>query len=345
MGKRMGLAASAEYCRRFGLAFRAGVDIVSLCRSEAKHGREIQRLIMARVADGVASGSPLAESMVAADPKFFPTLMVSMVRLGEQTGRLERTMLQLADHYQHRLQVRRMFFSAIAWPMIQLFAAIMILGLLIWIIGLLPSAPGREPFDPLGFGLRGSKGVAIYFFYVSVIAGWLALLFYAGKNNWFNLHALVPLTFMIPKVGPALQTITLARFTWTLSMSLDAGLDPFRAIALSMDSTGSEHYRSETKTAENAIRKGDSLTGALASTQVFPSDFLNAMEVAELSGTTSESLGHLAEDYDTKAKMAIRTLAGIASGVIWLCVVVALVFIILKMAMQVFGVYSDAMSM
>jgi type IV pilus assembly protein PilC len=341
MAKRMGLSACADYCRRFGTAFRAGIDIVSLCQAEAKHGHSYQQQVMSRVAAGVADGNPLAESMANADPKYFPRLLVSMVRLGEQTGRLERTLLQLAEHYQHRLSVRRLFLMGIAWPTIQLVAAIMVIGLLIWILGILKPAGGGEMMDITGLGLRGNSGVVIYFSFVALFFGLVGLFVMALKNNWFNLHAAIPLFYLIPKIGPAIQTITLARFCWTLSMSLDAGLDPMRAIDLAMDSTDSDYYRSEAKTAKAAIQKGKNLGESLAATQVFPSEFLNALEVAELSGTDAESLSNLARNYDERAKMAVKTIAGIATAVIWLLVVVVLVFMILRMAMNVFGVYDE----
>ncbi len=341
MAKRMGLSACADYCRRFGTAFRAGIDIVSLCQAESKHGHSYQQQVMAKVAAGVASGDPLAESMANADPKFFPRLLVSMVRLGEQTGRLERTLLQLAEHYQHRLSIRRLFLMGIAWPTIQLVAAIMVIGLLIWILGILKPAGGGEMMDITGLGLRGNSGVLIYFSFVTLFFGLIGLFVMALKNNWFNLHAAIPLFYLIPKIGPAIQTITLARFCWTLSMSLDAGLDPMRAIDLAMDSTDSDYYRSEAKTAKTAIQKGKNLGESLAATQVFPSEFLNALEVAELSGTDAESLSTLARNYDERAKMAVKTIAGLATAVIWLFVVVILVFMILRMAMNVFGIYDE----
>lgn len=341
INSRMGLAASTEFCRRFGTAFRAGVDIVTLCRAEAKHGKDRRQAVMAKVAEHVASGHSLAEAMQQADANYFPRLLLSMVRLGEQTGRLERTLLQLADHYQHRLSTRRLFLMSIAWPVLQLVAAIFVIGLLIWLLGVLTPSGGGQLMDITGLGLRGTSGVVIYFTFVGMFFGMIGLFLLALRNNWFNIHAVVPLAYLIPKFGPAIQTITLARFCWTLAMSLDAGLDPMRSVELALDSTDSDYYRSEAKTAKKAIENGKTLGEALAATEIFPRDFLNALEVAELSGTDAESLQSLAQNYDERAKIAVRTLAGILTGVIWVSVIVILVFMILQMARRVFGVYDE----
>lgn len=192
-------------------------------------------------------------------------------------------------------------------------------------------------FDLLGWGLRGNSGVLVYFTIVAVVFLWIGIAVHAVRKNWFNLHSVIPIAYLIPKLGPSIQTITLARFTWTLSMALDAGLDPGRSVGLALDSTDSEYYRSETKNAQRSIQSGRSLAESIDSTGIFPSEFINALEVAEISGTDAESLGILAADYDQRAKIALRTLTGIATGVIWLSIAGFLIYMILSMAMRIAG--------
>jgi type II secretory pathway component PulF len=343
MARMMGLTASAAFCSRFGSSLRAGVDIMKLLETELRNGDSRHQSVMHQVRENVANGHTLSEAMIHADAQYFPPLMLSMVRLGEQTGRLERTLLQLAEHYRHALATRRTFMMAIAWPALQLIAGILAIALLIWLMGILTPVGGGEMFDPLGWGLRGNSGVAIYFTYVFIIALWIWLAQRAVRRNWFNLHSVIPIAYLIPAFGPSIQTITLARFTWTLSMALDAGLDPGRSVGLALDSTDSEYYRSETETAQREIQAGRSLAESIDSTGIFPRDFISAMEVAEISGTDAESLGLLAADYEQRAKMAIRTLAGLATGLIWLTIAGVLIYVIIRMAMNIAGVYNEAL--
>lgn len=343
MAQTMGLAASAGFCHRFGTSLRAGVDILTLIKSEQRNGSSKHQEVMAKVGQGVAKGNQLAESMMQADPKYFPPLLISMVHLGEQTGRLERTLLQMSEHYQHAVATRRTFLQSISWPTIQLIIAIMAIGFLIWLLGILRPATGGEMFDTLGWGLRGNSGVVIYFTIVAIIFGCLFLAFHAVRKNWFNLQSVVPIAYLIPKLGPSIQTITLARFTWTLSMALDAGLDPGRSVGLALDSTDSEYYRSEKNKAQQAIQNGRSLAESIDCTGIFPREFISALEIAEISGTDAESLGVLAADYEQRAKMAIRTIAGIATGVIWFSIAAFLVYMILSMAMRLMNAQNEVL--
>lgn len=343
MGRQMNLKSCRDFCRRFGIAVRAGADLLKLLESEAKYGPARQRVAMNKLRDGAKTGHSLAETMKKADG-FFPPLLIAMTRVGETSGRLERTMLMLAEHYEQQVQLKNGFIRAIAWPGLQLFAAIGVISLLIWLMGILKSGTGGPMNDILGFGLVGTSGVLWFWAYIGTFFACVAAAIFAYRKNFGGVQNIIPLFYKIPMVGGAVQTITLSRFTWTLSLALDSGIDPIASIEMALDSTASEYYRSSAKDAEKAIRGGATLASALQATRVLPDELITQVEIAELSGTDAESIGHIAKDYDQRAKGAMKTIAAIATGVIWLSVTMFLVFMILRILMSIVGAYSEALS-
>ncbi|WP_253156159.1 type II secretion system F family protein [Stieleria tagensis] len=340
----MSLSAAAGFSRRMGTGLRAGADILRLLKSESKYGSNQQREAISHLLTSINEGFSLTDAMKQR-PKFFPGLMISLTRVGEDTGKLERTFLTLAEHYEQQVQLRRQFMSSISWPAIQMFLGLGVISLFIYLLGILQPASGGQMADMLGFGLRGGTGVLIFWSYIAAVAAIFVALYVAYQRNLGGVQNLIPLLYLIPKFGPALQTITLSRFTRTLALSLGAGLDPIRSVKLSLDSTDSEYYRSGGEIFETAIRdRGDTLAGGLRSTSLFPETFLQLVEVAELSGTESESIDHLCTEYEERAKMAMRTLSGIATSVVWLITAGTLVFLIIRMAMNIFGAYGLAAS-
>jgi len=339
---RMKLSSAAGFCRRFGIGLRAGADLIALLRAEAKQGSAAQRDALNSLADQASDGTQLSEAMKSRGG-FFPPLMQTMTKVGESTGRLERTMLSLADHYENQVALRRSFVASITLPMLQLLAGLGVISLLIWIMGILSPPTGGEMTDILGLGLRGSRGVLVFWGYIAVIMTILLGSLWAFSRNVAGVQNLIPLLYMIPVIGPSLQTITLSRFCWTLSLSLDAGLDPIRGIDLALDSTDSDYYRAGTRHAESAIRRGATLSGALEATKLFPDDFISRVEVAELSGTDAESIDGLAREYDERAKTAMKAIARLASGVIWATMILVLLFFIVRLLMTVLGFYSMAL--
>ena len=339
----MSLSSAGTFCRRLGTSLKAGADLLALLNAEAKHGPSRQREAMRVLLDGAKRGDQLSTAMAERD-RFFPPLLIAMTRVGEATGRLDRALLNLAEHYDQQLKLRRQFMSSIIWPGIQLFGGIVVISLLIYIMGILKPATGGQMHDILGFGLRGGRGVLIFWAYIGTFFAIIGAMIWAFMRNIGGVQNLIPLFYMIPVIGPAIQTITLSRFSWTLALSLDAGLDPIRSISLALDSTDSEYYRAGAEDSERAIRdEGATLAGGLEATEIFPDEYLSRIEMAEISGTDAESTEGLAREYDERAKIAMKTLSGVATGIVWLSVAGALIFLIFRMIMSIAGAYSSAL--
>lgn len=338
----MKLTSAAGFSRRLGVGLRAGADLIPLLRSEAKQGSSRQRAAVTALAENAKQGVALSETM-RGHGRFFPPLLITMTRVGEETGRMERALLSLADHYDNQVTLRRSFYSSIALPLLQLAAGMGVVSLMIWLQGILTPATGGEMADMLGLGLRGTKGVLTFWMYLAVIVAIVLACIWAFRRNLGGVQNLVPLLYMIPVLGPSLQTITLARFCWTLSLTLDAGLDPIRGVGLALDATDSDYYRAGAEKSETAIRGGATLADALRAADVFPEDFLGRVEAAELSGTDAESIGGLAREYDDRARLAMSALAKLASGLVWITMLVVMLFFIIRLIMNVLGAYSSAL--
>ncbi|MGB1924985.1 MAG: type II secretion system F family protein [Rubripirellula sp.] len=333
----MKLNTAAKFSYRLGTGLKAGADLIQLLQSEASLGSTKHRAAIWSLVNGTKSGSSLSDLMQ--EMPYFPRLMTSIVRVGEETGKVEQALLTLSHHYEHQITTRRSFLTSIAWPTLQLVAGILIISLLIYLLGILTPSSGGQMTDILGFGLRGGSGVLWFWFYLAIFFGAIAAAVFAFLKNVAGVQNMIPLLYRIPVFGPSIQTITITRLCWTLSLGLGSGLDPIRSIALALDSTDSDYYRNGAKDAELAIRGGASLSEALHATEVLPSDFIQRIDIAELSGVDAESLAHLSKEYDERAKQAIKILSGIATGVIRVTVMGVLIFLIFRIASSVFGFY------
>ncbi len=331
------MSAAASYCHRFGTGIKAGVDLVLLLEKEAGLGPPAQQKAFSEVASGARNGEQLADMME--HNKFFPPLMVAMTRVGETTGKLDRTMLQLADHYTNQVALRRKFLQSITWPVLQVIMGIMVVSLLIWLMGVLTPASGGQMTDMLGFGLRGESGVLKFWAICGTFLGVIGFLIWAFFRNLGGIQNLVPLIYKVPKIGPAIQTITITRFCGTLSLAMESGLDPPRSIRLALQSTGSEYYSGMSSHAAQAIENGASLAVALEATHLFPTDFLKRVEIGEISGADAESMQYMANEYEERAELALRSISMVASGVVWVSIAGFMIFMIYRIASVIFGAY------
>ncbi len=339
---RMSFSAAASFCHRFGTGLHAGADMLVLLKSEAKMGSAKQCRAMEGLIEGVKNGEQLHVLMGQND--FFPTLMTVMVRVGETTGKLEYLLFLLSEHYEQQVQLRRNFISAIILPVLQLVFGILVVSLLIYIMGILASGTGGQMADILGFGLRGGTGVLIFWMYLLVFFGSIGACALCFFKNVAGVQNLIPLIYMVPVIGTSIQTITIARFCRGLSIALGSGLEPTLAISLALDSTDSDYYRAAADDVGKAILSGATLSGALESMKILPADFIGRVEIAEHSGTDSESMAYLANEYDERAKVALKIISRTISAIIVITVMLLLIFMIFRIASFIFGAYDDALN-
>ncbi len=321
-----------NFCNRTATGLHAGVDILRILETEAKAGSSRYRDACRNTAERIREGYSLADAM-RMQGDYFPPLLLKMVEAGEHSGQMDRTLRFMGEYYLDLKKTRQDFISQITTPVIQLLIAIAIVCALIFINGFFKSGSINEkPLDLTGVGLRGVSGVMIFLAIIGSISMVIGVISFGIWKNWFNCHnILVPLVRNIPVIGPVFTQTAMSRLSMTLSMMLGAGVDAKRSVREAILSTGNYYYMSGLPLTLQGIEKGQSLSESLAAPQVFPEEFIQAIEIGELSGSDSESLERMAIQYREKAQLALKQLAITAGFAIWFLIaamIVTVIFII-----------------
>ena len=104
----------------------------------------------------VRSGSSLSDAL-AAEPRYFPPLYVSLVRAGEASGRLGRSLGELATMREQTEALRSKLTSALIYPIVLLLTAIGAVVVLLTVV-----VPRMEPmFAQAGAALPASTRVVL----------------------------------------------------------------------------------------------------------------------------------------------------------------------------------------
>ncbi|HIQ19947.1 MAG TPA: type II secretion system F family protein [Planctomycetes bacterium] len=330
LSPRISTKRLAQLCRRFSTMLGAGVDIRTLCQREVERPQPpALRQRMLSIRDAVARGESITEA-IEATGDYFPPLFRQMVRVGEQTGYLSEVLQRLAEHYEQRVAIRQRFLATITWPMIQLAIAVVVVGLLIWIMGMIAGTTDVT-VDPLGLGLVGTTGLIKYTaFWVLVVLGVFVVWRAAGRGLVWT-RPIQRLVLQIPGVGSALQTLAVARFAWALHLTLESGMPLRDAMRLSIRSTRNARYTDHEGAIDRSIAAGHTIYETLTTTGAFPADFLDAVHVGEESGRLVESMEHLAEQYNQQAAAALKTLATFAGWGVWALVAMMIIAMIFRL--------------
>lgn len=343
---RIGLRELAQLCRRLSTGLEAGVDVRRVwARERGGYVSPTLRRHLDSVVEAINAGESVSDALAETD-SYFPRLFLELTEVGEHTGKLAEVLRRLADHYDHQLRLRQAFLSAIAWPMLQLTAAITIVGLVIYITGaFLPPMPNGKPLDILGFGLTGGSGLLVYLMIVGIAVAGIAVVVQAIRRGLVWTRPIQLALIKVPGLGKPIETLALAQFSWTMYVTLESGMDLLRALPLCLRSTGNARYTDHTTEVLQEIRAGGEITHALADTKAFPSMFLDSVRVGEESGRLPETLALLSEQYQDQAKRAMAALTVIGGFLVWALVAALIIWVIFRVASVYLGILDQALSL
>ncbi len=327
----------AALCRRLALALEAGVDLRSVWTGEAERARGPARRHYETIRRAVGQGRSVSEALEQT-AGFFPGLFCELIRVGEQTGYQPEVFARLADHYTHRLEMRRRFVAAVAWPLFELAVALVVVGLLIMAPALIEKLTGHPGLDILGFGLVGVRGLTIYLGTLAALAAVVGLVAALGRRGWFWTRAVQRLVRCMPFVGTALRTLSISRLVWTMHVTLEAGMELRRALRLSLRSTQDTLLSDHIPKVDAIVAAGQTIHEAFCAAGGYPQDFLDTLAVGEQSGKLSEALGMLSTQYEELARCALGRLSSVASRLVWALIAAFIVVLIFR----IFSFYVNA---
>jgi len=333
-------------CRSLATMVDAGIPIGKTFELASKKSGDLRcRHAMMEIATDLRRGLDVTDAMRARG-QAFPETMVELVGVAEQTGTLPEVLKSLAGHFENTIRLRRTFFSAITWPAFQLVAAILVVALMLYILGIIAQIhPGSKPIDILGLGLYGAEGAVT----------WLAMTFgsifgalFSGfliRRSLMGQKIFDSLLLHIPVLGWCLRSFAIARFSWSFALTQQAGMSIEPSLSASFKATSNGAFLKAAPHVWAAVREGETLHDALAETGLFPVDYLHIIDVSETSGTVPETLERLSPDLESQAQRALEMLASALAWLIWCMVAVFIVFLIFRIAMFYIGQLNDAINM
>jgi type II secretory pathway component PulF len=336
--------ALTELCHRLAVETDSGIDIRRTWQRETETARGRVQPYFASVRDAVARGDSLSIAL-ARTGTVFPPLFLEMTHVGEQSGTLGKVFHRLESHYRRQVQAQRIFLGAIAWPMIELAFAIVIIGILIWVLGIIASRNHGQAIDILGFGLIGNRGLLIYTNFIIAVGLCIFGLVVAVKRGKLWTRPLQHALIRLPAVGSAIERIVLARVAWALHLTLNSAMDLRRCVPFVLRTTGNDYYIRHTDQIVKDVAAGDPLHMAFSRSGAFPTDFIDALAVAEESGRTVESMERLSNRYEDEAEAAVRALATVFGFLVAALVMGVIVLLIFRLAGFYLGTINDALKM
>jgi len=281
------------------------------------------------------SGRDLAGSL-GRHPDIFPTLYISMVRVGEESGSLEEAFMRIIHHLELEKETRQRVKAAIRYPAFVIIA----IGIAIAVINIFVIPAFAELFARADVALpwqtrllmqSSSFFVAWWPLMLAVLIGAVAgFRMYVNTDKgryWWDRNKL-----RIPIIGDILHRATLGRFARAFSMALTSGVPLVQALTAVSRSVDNEYIGEHILNMRNGIERGESLTRTATVTGQFTPLVLQMLSVGEETGEVDALLTEVADFYEREVDYDIKNLSASIEPVL----IVAIGIMVLILALGVF---------
>lgn len=310
----------SRFTRQFATMIGAGLPMVQCLEilSQQTESKEFAKII-ASVKDGVQGGSTLSEAL-SRHPKIFDQLYCNMVEAGEVGGALDAILVRLAVYREKADKLVRKVKGAMMYPAVICVVAtgvtIAMLTFIVPVFAGMFKGVGSELPAPTQIVLDISNFLkSNYLYLVSGIVGLFAGLFWWRKTPQGALQ-FDKILLRTPVLGTLVRKSSVARFTRTLSTLLSSGVSILEALEITAKTSGNLVVASAINKSVIAIAEGDTITGPLKETGVFPPMVIQMIGVGEKTGGLDDMLNKIADFYDDEVNDAVAALTSIIEPVI-----------------------------
>ncbi|MHB1511709.1 type II secretion system F family protein [Acidiferrobacter sp.] len=333
---RVDLTDLVLFCRQMYTLLKAGVPIMQALQGlrDSTHNRTLASVI-GQLNEALDAGLDLTAA-VKRHPKIFSTLFVALVQIGETSGTLDQSFLQLAGYLERDRETEQRVKSATRYPSFVVVA--LVLAVFIINIFVIPAFAhvyaGLHAKLPLATRiLIATSHFTVHYWYE--VVGAVALIVFGirayvrttgGRYRWHRLRLKLPI------IGPILTRALLGRFARALAITVKSGVPLIQGLTVISRAVDNDYVASRVLQMRDGVERGETLARAAQATGLFPPLVLQMVTVGEDSGAIDSLMTEVAEYYEREVEYDLRNL----STAIEPLLVVAMGILVLILALGVF---------
>jgi type IV pilus assembly protein PilC len=266
--------------------------------------------VLSGVYDTMLNGATFAEAL-AKYPDVFNEVYVSLVGVGEKTGKLEVILHDLGVNLRWQDELEAKAKKIFIYPAIVFSVVITVITfLMIFLVPQLVSfiqSMGQE------LGILTSSLIVVSNFFVNYWLVILITLLGAVVAFKYLMYQFPKFKLLVHKhilsiklIGPIIFKLKIARMTNTMAIMYAAGVSMQEIIDMAAKVVGNSYLYSKLKDVELSVLDGHSIASSFAATGIFPPLIVKLIKVGEMTGKMDEALRNISYFYDREAKELIE---------------------------------------
>ncbi|MDP9249377.1 MAG: type II secretion system F family protein [bacterium] len=274
---------------------------------------------LTEVSDDLEAGVSISGSL-AKHPDIFSNFYVNMVKVGEETGKLNETFLHLADYLDRQYSLTSKTRNALIYPIFVIVTFFVVMALMFTVVipklaAIITESGQAVPiFTKIVIGL--SEFFVSYGFFVLIFMVLMGIWLWRLSSTERGQVYLDKLRLSIPGVGNLYKKLYLSRITDNMNTMLSSGVPIVRSIDITAEVVGSLVYKNIMKEVAENVKSGLALSAALQKFhEEIPGILVQMVQVGEETGSLGSILKTLTEFYRREVDDAVDTLVGLIEPV------------------------------
>ncbi len=292
------------------------------------------------IAYRIQTGMSLSSAMARYEKVLGP-IAVNLIKIGEETGTLEKVFGDISAHYRRMEEFTGKVRQALIYPAFALVTVA--IALLFWLLYVMPRL--SELFSNLRVDLPAitvavlnvSHFIGNYFPFITLLLTllFISFLILRRKNEKFR-YVTDKILLKIPIVGTVLLSFNYAFFSEYMKLMISAGISLYDTLQILEKSFNNRVFKKAIALLRDHVSTGGSVSSGMKKSQVFPSLMIRMVGVGEETGALDEQLGYLSEHYYTKLDHITQNIAKIIEPVMIITVGVFMGIIMISLILPIY---------
>lgn len=343
-GKQFSNMEVSSFCGQMALILKSGISSIegiTIMLEDTSAAEEKQ--ILQTILDYIQENGSLSQSL--AKTGLFPSYMLHMTEIGEETGRLDEVMSALSEHYDREDSISKSIKNAVTYPLIM--SGMMIVVIIVLLVKVMPIF--NQVFVQLGTEMTGfsrtlmnlGKAINQYSIVLIVLLAVIALLIlYAartssGKKNFRRLGYHFKFTRTI------FEEIAACRFASGMALTLSSGLNPERSMELVTSLNDDGYFQKKINSCQSLIDEGKDLSEALYSSGVFTGMYARMASIGGKTGSMDQVMDKISGLYQDNIDTRINNGLAVLEPTLVISLSLIVGVILLSVMLPLMGIMSS----
>ena len=337
-------AELSSFCSQVALILSAGLPLYDGMETlaETTRGSEYADLYEA-ASKGVNETGSLYQALQRDDR--WPTYLVEMVGIGEQTGQLESVMNGLADYYAREDRIRSSVIGAITYPLVLGVMLVLIIAIMLWKV--LPVF--QRVLNSMGAEMSASGSALMR---LGSTIGWVVLALVALVVLAVVVGAILMRTSardsvlaLARKLFPPIRSLSMklasSRVASVLSMMLHSGFPTNEAFRLLPSVLSDGEATDKVEGIRKELDEGAAFADAISHSHLFEGLHDRMIRMGVAAGREDQVMGRIADLYEEQVEDGITRLVAIIEPTLIALLAVVIGAVLLSVMLPMAGILSS----